>query len=124
ILPFSDDALLAARREKGNRYVHIVTRFFNIHHTIASKAYIARLVPPSTAEPRHRFETCRQQPSVGARGTKSEPMKLPFHQENSASWARRQFFCSFSLQTRVLDEPFQSIDGPPPVVIRTCVVLK
>src|SRR5262249_5950347 len=67
IVPFFRwNALLAARREKGNRYVHIVTRFFNIHHTIASKAYVARLVSPSTAKPPHRFDAGRQQLSIGA----------------------------------------------------------
>ena len=120
VVPFFRlNALLAARRKKGNRYVHIVTRFFNIHHAIAGKAYVVRLVPPSTAKPPHRFDAGRQQLSIGARRTKSEPIKLPFHQKNSASWSRRQLFCSFYLQTRIFDEPFQSIDGPPPVVVRT-----
>src|SRR5262249_17826691 len=123
VVPFFRwNALFAARREKGNHYVHIVTRFFSIHHTIAGKAYVACLVPPPTAKPPHRFEACRQQLSIGARRTKSEPMKLPSGQKNSASWSRRQFFCGLYLQTRVLDEPFQSIDGPPPVVIWTRVV--
>src|SRR5258708_10183185 len=123
VVPFFRwNALLVARRENGNRYVHIVTRFFNIHHTVAGKAYVARLVPPSTAKPPHRFEACRQQLSIAARRTKSEPIELPFHQKNSASWSRRELFCTLYLQTGVLDEPFQSIDRPPPVVIRTRVV--
>src|SRR5262249_44512314 len=57
-----------------------------------------------------RFDARRQQLSIGARRTKSEPMKLPFYQKNSASWSRRQLFCSFYLQTGALDEPCQSIE--------------
>src|SRR5262249_62310268 len=107
-VPFSDGKpLLAARREKGYRYVHIVTRFFNIHHTIAGKAYVARLVSPSTAKPPERFDAGRHQLSIGAFRTKSQPMKLAFHQKNSASCPRRQISCPFYLQTSALDEQFE-----------------
>jgi hypothetical protein len=37
-----------------------------IHHTIASQAYVVRLVPPSTAKPPHRFDAGRKQLSIGA----------------------------------------------------------
>src|SRR5262249_18009524 len=84
--PFSRwDALLAARREKGNRHVHLVPRFRNIHHTISGKPYVARLMPASAAKSPHCSNAAQQQLSVRSGGANPQPVKLLFSKESCAS---------------------------------------
>src|SRR5262249_54093723 len=121
--PFSRwNALLAARREKGNRHVHLVSRFRNIHHTMSSKAYVARLMPASAAKSPHCSHADRKQLSVRSGRAKPHPIKLPFSQKYCASRLFLYFFCSFDFQAQIHNNPFHPKNGPPPVVMRTGVV--